>query len=118
MAARGPSEAQIELSVCHWLRVRGIFFWKQPQSGFFDSRVKRFRKQASPYAMNGCPDIICIYNGLFVGLELKSPKGKQSDSQLEFQRRVEAANGVYEVVRSIEDAAAVFQRLDRILFGS
>lgn len=42
----------------------------------------------------------------YVGIEVKGPKGKQSDDQKEFQRHLEAAGGRYILAYSVEDVSA------------
>jgi hypothetical protein len=49
--------------------------------------------------------------GQAVGLEVKRPKGKQSEVQKRWQGWFESAGGVYAVVESIEDARAVVARV-------
>ena len=49
------------------------------------------------------PDIVCVLNGQYVGIEVKGPKGKQSDDQKEFQRHLEAAGGRYILTYSVDD---------------
>jgi len=63
----------------------------------------------------GAPDIVCVINGQFVGIEVKAPKGKQSDHQKEFQRKLEAAGGRYilayfEVKKAFDDAIAEIEQ--------
>lgn len=110
-----PSEHEIEMAIGHLLRIKGIFFWKNPSAGYFDSKQKRFRRHVNPYALNGAPDLICIYRGLFIGLEVKSGKGKMSASQVEFERRVRAAGGHYYLVRSVSDVDVLFKKLKEIV---
>jgi hypothetical protein len=58
----------------------------------------------------GSPDIVCVINGQYVGIECKGTKGKQSDNQKDFQRRLEAAGGRYILARSLDDVVSTFQR--------
>jgi hypothetical protein len=51
----------------------------------------------------GSPDIICVINGQYVGIEVKAPKGKLRDSQVEFQKNLEAAGGKYILAYSLDD---------------
>jgi hypothetical protein len=51
----------------------------------------------------GSPDIVCVIKGQFVGIEVKAPKGKQSEHQKEFQRNLEADGGKYVLAYSLED---------------
>ena len=44
-----------------------------------------------------------MINGQFVRIEVKAPKGKQSEHQREFQRRLEAARGRYVLAYSLDD---------------
>ena len=62
----------------------------------------------------GCPDIIgCIY-GRFVGLEIKTAKGRQNKNQKEFQRQLEEdGKGLYFVVRSVDDVIGVVNDLKK-----
>jgi hypothetical protein len=39
----------------------------------------------------------------FVGLEIKRPGGKQSEHQISFQKRLEAAGGKYTLAYSLDD---------------
>lgn len=55
------------------------------------------------FALNGAPDIIMVHAGRFIGWEIKSERGKQSESQKAFEMRVKEAGGFYFLVRSIED---------------
>jgi RNA-directed DNA polymerase len=38
----------------------------------------------------GSPDIICVIKGQYVGIEVKAPKGKQSEHQKAFQQALQA----------------------------
>lgn len=105
-----PSEAQIERSICDYLRIKGYFFWKQTTSGFFSGKVINgstmigsFRKHSSPYVKRGVPDIMIVVNGRLIGLEVKSETGRQSQDQIDFQKDLERAGARYFLVRSIED---------------
>lgn len=54
-------------------------------------------------ATKGISDLIALKEGICLFLEVKSPKGRQSDHQVRFQRRVEDAGGRYRVIRSLDD---------------
>jgi hypothetical protein len=54
--------------------------------------------------MQGQPDIIAILpGGVFCGIEVKTPKGRQSPDQILFQKRLEAIGGRYILARSVTD---------------
>lgn len=54
----------------------------------------------------GAADLIGMWAGRFVAVELKTDKGRQTDEQRTFQALVTARGGVYAVIRSVEQARA------------
>lgn len=61
----------------------------------------------------GASDLIGIWNGRFVALEIKTPIGRQSPEQKLFQQLVEKKGGVYALLRSVEDAREWAQSMRR-----
>jgi len=59
-------------------------------------------------ATAGTADLIGVYRGVPMALEIKTPTGRQSQSQKDWQANWELAGGVYAVVRSYEDTLAAF----------
>jgi hypothetical protein len=57
----------------------------------------------------GAPDIICVIEGQFVGIEVKDLRGKQNANQLDFRRLLEAAGGQYIIARSLEDVTKLLR---------
>ena len=51
----------------------------------------------------GLSDLVAVRGGRVVHIEVKTPKGVQSDKQKRFQRKLEAAGGEYILARSVED---------------
>jgi hypothetical protein len=76
--------------------IDGLFFWKQ---------------FGGLYGQSGLPDIICCYKGRFVGLEVKTEKGKISVLQEVTLRKIRNAGGVAEVARNVEDAKRIIQNI-------
>lgn len=54
-------------------------------------------------AHRGISDLICLKAGQTIFLELKRPKGQQSEPQKAFQADIEAHGGNYLICRSIDD---------------
>lgn len=52
----------------------------------------------------GAADLLGMWAGRFVAIELKTDKGKQTDEQRAFEQLVQRKGGVYVVLRSVEDA--------------
>lgn len=105
-------ETQIELQVCHLLRAKNIFFWKQPSRGYWDAKRKVFRRDVNPFVGRGVPDIIFLIDGHFCSFEIKSEKGVQSEDQKTFETRCKAAGAFYFLIRSVEEAESVLKLLD------
>lgn len=53
--------------------------------------------------MPGIPDIILVYKGRIIGLELKAPKGRLSPEQKVFHERLTLSGAVVFVARSLND---------------
>lgn len=113
-----PKESAIELQILHYLViVRKLFAWKNPTAGYFSPTLKRFRKHTNPYALNGAPDILCIREGRFIGFEVKTKKGKMSESQEIFRKNILNAKGFYYVVRSLEEVHRALDDFERALLA-
>jgi hypothetical protein len=103
-------ESTLETQILIYLsRLKVGFFWKNISTGFFDG--SRWRKQASPFAINGTPDIIGIINGRFVGIEVKTIKGRLTEAQELFARKAQEVGGVCFVARSCVEAHKQLQVL-------
>ena len=55
----------------------------------------------------GLSDLVAVKGGRVVHLEIKTPKGKQSDRQKAFQADLERAGGEYVLARGIEDVESL-----------
>ena len=65
----------------------------------------------SLYASKGVPDLHCLKNGVGVWIEVKSAKGKLSDTQERFGQQVTDAGGLYIVARSVEFAVSCCEKI-------
>lgn len=74
-------------------------------------RIFNFRYQAASNQY-GMPDIICIYRGYFVGLELKTDDGQPTELQLRMLNAIKNAGGYADIIRSITDIVLLFQIID------
>jgi len=80
----------------------------------FQGKIKRSNGQDGfiRQAKAGAPDIIICVAGKFVGFEVKTETGKQSDLQKAAQIKIEKAGGKYFIIRSVRDLIYVFQNLE------
>jgi hypothetical protein len=93
-------ESETQKAILEWLAWKHIFHYRNNSGAFKrdDGHFYRFGAVGSPY-------IVCIIDGQYVGIEVKAPKGRQSDNQKEFQRQLEAAGGGHILAFSIDDVA-------------
>lgn len=96
------SEKDIQTAVCDYLQLKGLFFWRQNVIPVFNKKKEAFMRMPK-YSKNGVPDIILVKQGKFIGLEIKLPKGKQSENQIKFQNELQQAGGEYYLITSIDD---------------
>lgn len=76
-------EKGFENKVKQWLREQGWYYLKTHGDG---------------YQTKGTPDLLCCINGVFVGLELKSDKGRPTPLQIKRLDEIEKAGGLGLVV--------------------
>ena len=97
-------ESELQQSILQYLALKRIFHYRN-NSGALAGEHKG-KRWFVRFGTVGSPDIVCVINGQFVGIEVKAPNGKQSEHQKEFQERLEAAGGRYLVAHSLDDVAA------------
>ncbi len=82
------SEKDITHEIRSYLKIRGIFHWKQFQG---------------LGAVRGIPDIIGIWKGRMLCIEVKTETGKIRPEQQAFIDRINADKGLAFIARSVED---------------
>lgn len=97
-------EKHIENSILEFLALHNIFAFKVKSQGTFDQAKGQFRRP-SRYYKKGVADILGIFNGKFLAIEVKSAKGRLSPVQKLFLEQVHANGGMAFVARSIDDVA-------------
>ena len=61
------------------------------------------RHQQGLGSRRGFPDLTALKNGVTLYIEIKTPTGRQSPYQVEFQRICESHGGTYILARSVDD---------------
>ena len=62
----------------------------------------------------GGADLIGCFRGRFVAVEIKTPTGRQSPEQRQFQALVERLGGTYVILRSVADALAWLETMHQV----
>ena len=94
-------EADIQHSILDYLSYMRIFHYRN-NSGAMIGEYKG-KKSFDRFGAKGSPDIICVIDGRYIGIEVKSEIGRQSENQQIFQDRLEKAGGLYILARSLDD---------------
>lgn len=111
-------EKDIQISIVDYLKLKKVFFTatangeKRNQRQVYSKRYNNFityspagKKLKKMGVIAGVPDLILILNdGKTIWVELKTDKGKQSDSQKEFENRLITLKHTYLIWRSLDDA--------------
>lgn len=109
-------ESQIQKQVINYLSLlenTGRLFFFRAGSGFIKISNTKGKDRFFKTGKAGCPDIVCCYKGYFLGLEIKTQKGKQSNHQKNVQKRIEQNGGKYFIVRDINDVEYILENINR-----
>lgn len=101
MAKLSLPESVIESQILGYLKMKGIFAWKVKTVGTYDPKIGRFRKRNPLYRV-GVSDIIGIFQGRPLAIEVKSAKGSLSPEQRRFLDEFRDNGGLTLVARSLE----------------
>ena len=96
-------ERDVLSSILEYLQWAKVFHYRQ-NTGAVKTEHGRFIR----FGVLGSPDIICVINGQYVGIEVKD-KAKQSPHQIDFQQRLEKAGGRYILAHGVEDVVAALK---------
>ena len=72
--------------------------------GVFDQQRGVYRKQGGAFSEKGSSDILGIYKGRFLALEVKSRRGTLRPEQKLFLEEMQRLGAIAGVVRSLSDA--------------
>ncbi len=108
-------EGFIQQAVCHLLSLyecQGkLTFWRQNNTGMWDSKHGRYRKPNGAGYKAGIPDIVCCIKGFMVAFECKSATGVQTKDQKNVQAQIERSGGHYFIIRDAAEAEKIIRRL-------
>jgi hypothetical protein len=105
---RELKEAEIQTAIMQFLRLKKFLVFKHRNVGIYKKNTDRYNPL--PASERGIADIIaCAPNGQFWAIEVKTPKGRVTDEQLEFLGAVRQKGGVGILARSVDDVINQFQ---------
>lgn len=100
------SEREIEISILEYLsKIPCAFFWKNNTFVRYDATKGIFYKTKNKFAINGVSDIIGVYKGRPVFIEVKVPERKNnlSEGQKNFIKNINAVGGFAFVATNLAD---------------
>ena len=96
-------ESQIQRAILDYLQLlenQGKCFCFRSGAGAVKLDNGRYFKTGRP----GISDItIFVPDGKYICAEIKTPKGKQSDSQKKFEKQIKKLGGQYWLIRSVDE---------------
>lgn len=105
-------EAVIQKSILTYLehlsRYYRIYFFRSAAGAILTDTGRYFKTGRA-----GTPDITCCWQGKYIGLEVKTSKGRQTPTQRQAQVEIETAGGHYYIVRGIEDVERIFKQEEK-----
>ena len=103
-------EHYLQVAIHNLLTYNKIFHFSVPNGGLRNIRVARALKAEG--ALSGVSDLIIIIPNQVIFVELKNGKeGRQSDSQKEFQTKVEGFGFKYLLWRNLDDCQDFIKKL-------
>ncbi|WP_298348865.1 hypothetical protein [Runella sp.] len=93
--------------ITHYVESRGGFAQRINVGGFYRQDVGHIRSGSTV----GVPDIIAVFDGLYIGIEVKTGRDQQSAAQKTVQERTRKAGGVYLIARDFETFKAEFDAI-------
>ena len=98
-------ENRIKRDICDFLKASGALIFVHDSAGIFDPIRRRYRANHDPYRRKGVSDLLGIWRGRFLAIEVKTlkPKKYPSKEQRQFLKDVADAGGIAVLARSVED---------------
>ena len=97
-----PTESQLEFAICQAITAQGHYVVKLKDQA---QAINGVYRKGSSFQVRGISDLVVyLPNGIALWMEIKTEKGKQSEYQIAFQRKIESLGHKYVLVRSVNEA--------------
>jgi hypothetical protein len=119
---RNDEEHKIQVAICAYLDFRlppDATYWAVPNGGArtritgkngrtFSLEGKRLKDEG---VKSGVSDLMILWAGRLICIEVKAAKGRQSENQKEWEQTAIACGAVYRVVKSLDDVKGLLDML-------
>lgn len=95
---QSPANALTD-AVITYMKLKGGIGYRINNMGVYDASLGKFRTSGTK---KGIPDIIGIYKGRFIGVEIKIGKDRQSDDQKLREQEINKAGGYYYIAKEFD----------------
>lgn len=111
-----PTEKEIQNLILEWLSYQPqCKAWTNQSVGIYDARKGTYRKPNGRFSNIGSADILGIYRGYFLAIEVKRPKGKLTEHQAQWLTQMVELGALAFVARSLADVQYVLQQADEAI---
>lgn len=90
---------------------REFYGWVETTTGIWDAKAKTFRARTGTGMRCGVADIVGLWEGRGIALEIKSQKGRLTENQSHFLSSYFKNGGIAAVLRSLEDTNLLIEQL-------
>ena len=94
---------QLTHACVNLLRAKGAFAWRNSTVGIFDPVKKQYRTNSDRQSI-GAADILAVYRGVPIAVEVKVGKDRQRPEQKRWAEALTAAGGIYIIAQDTTDA--------------
>ena len=95
-------------SIVKYIELKGGWASRINSTGVFDQRLGKYRTSTMK---KGVADIMAVYKGLSLHIEVKIGKDQQSEHQAKVEADVTRSGGLYHVAKTFEDFYEWFNKL-------
>lgn len=105
-------ESQIQSVIIDYLSIlenQGkLFFQRTNNITVYDSK-KNIHRSLAKGQKKGFPDLLILFKGKCLGIEIKTTTGRQSKEQKEIEQQFKKNGAEYYIVRSLEDVKRIIK---------
>jgi penicillin-binding protein-related factor A (putative recombinase) len=95
-------ESVIKRQIVTYLQLNRVFCWVQHNVAVWDAKSNAFRRPGFGQR-RGVSDILGIFNGRLLAIEVKTRTGRPSTHQISFIDDVKRHGGIAFIARSVDD---------------